>query len=181
MLEGKSVGLRLLETDDAWLLYRWFNDQRVLEDLGAEHLYFASRWRRRSRSRSNGQRQRGNLVHRPRARGRSRSASSGWPRSTDATPRPSCRIVIGEAGAWDRARHRGDQHRARPGFHGEEPSSDLAARRGVQRARDRLLQEVRIQPRGQSEARPLPQRRLEGRLAHEHPGGRVQGERDARR
>ena len=41
MLEGKSVGLRPLETGDAWLLHKWFNDQRVLEDLGAEHLYFA--------------------------------------------------------------------------------------------------------------------------------------------
>ncbi|MGD1059865.1 MAG: GNAT family protein [Methanomassiliicoccales archaeon] len=41
MLEGKSVGLRPLEAVDAWLLHKWFNDQRVLEDLGAEHLYFA--------------------------------------------------------------------------------------------------------------------------------------------
>jgi RimJ/RimL family protein N-acetyltransferase len=41
MLEGKQVGLRPLETTDAWLLHKWFNDQRVLEDLGAEHLYFA--------------------------------------------------------------------------------------------------------------------------------------------
>ena len=41
MLEGKTVGLRPLETTDAWLLHKWFNDQRVLEDLGAEHLYFA--------------------------------------------------------------------------------------------------------------------------------------------
>ncbi len=41
MLEGKLVGLKPLEMVDAWLLHKWFNDQRVLEDLGADHLYFA--------------------------------------------------------------------------------------------------------------------------------------------
>ncbi len=42
MLKGKRVGLRLLESTDSWLMYRWFNDQRVLEDLGAEHMFFAT-------------------------------------------------------------------------------------------------------------------------------------------
>jgi RimJ/RimL family protein N-acetyltransferase len=40
MLRGKSVGLRPMEPDDAWLLYRWFNDQKVLEDMGAHHDLF---------------------------------------------------------------------------------------------------------------------------------------------
>lgn len=40
MIEGKKVGLRPLESQDVWLLYRWFNDSRVLEDLGAEDMYF---------------------------------------------------------------------------------------------------------------------------------------------
>jgi RimJ/RimL family protein N-acetyltransferase len=40
MIEGKQVGLRLMESEDVWLLYRWFNDQRVLEDLGTDHGYF---------------------------------------------------------------------------------------------------------------------------------------------
>ncbi len=40
MLRGKQVGLRPLETQDVYLLFKWFNDQRVLEDLGAEHIYF---------------------------------------------------------------------------------------------------------------------------------------------
>jgi len=40
MIEGKQVGLRLMESQDVWLLYRWFNDQRVLEDLGSEHGFF---------------------------------------------------------------------------------------------------------------------------------------------
>ncbi|MCU0860800.1 MAG: GNAT family N-acetyltransferase [Methanomassiliicoccales archaeon] len=40
MLKGERVGLRPLETEDAILLFKWFNDQRVLEDLGAEHIYF---------------------------------------------------------------------------------------------------------------------------------------------
>ncbi len=40
MFEGKKVGLRLMQTEDVWLLFRWFNDQRVLEDLGSDHGYF---------------------------------------------------------------------------------------------------------------------------------------------
>ncbi len=41
MLRGKRVGLRPLETQDVYSLLKWFNDQRVLEDLGAEHISFA--------------------------------------------------------------------------------------------------------------------------------------------
>jgi RimJ/RimL family protein N-acetyltransferase len=40
MLLGERVGLRPLETQDAYPLLKWFNDQRVLEDLGAEHIFF---------------------------------------------------------------------------------------------------------------------------------------------
>jgi RimJ/RimL family protein N-acetyltransferase len=40
MIKGERVGLRPLETEDAISLFKWFNDQRVLEDLGAEHIYF---------------------------------------------------------------------------------------------------------------------------------------------
>jgi RimJ/RimL family protein N-acetyltransferase len=40
MIKGKQVGLRPIESQDVWLLYRWFNDQRVLEDLGSGHGYF---------------------------------------------------------------------------------------------------------------------------------------------
>ena len=40
MIEGGQVGLRLMESEDVWLLYRWFNDQRVLENLGSGHGYF---------------------------------------------------------------------------------------------------------------------------------------------
>ncbi|MGD0056975.1 MAG: GNAT family protein [Methanomassiliicoccales archaeon] len=40
MLKGKRVGLRPLESKDSWLLHRWFNDKRVLEDLGAQHVSF---------------------------------------------------------------------------------------------------------------------------------------------
>lgn len=40
MIEGRQVGLRLMESQDVWLLYRWFNDQRVLEDLGPDHGFF---------------------------------------------------------------------------------------------------------------------------------------------
>jgi RimJ/RimL family protein N-acetyltransferase len=40
VLRGGSVDLRPMEPEDAWLLYRWFNDQRVLDDMGIEHTYF---------------------------------------------------------------------------------------------------------------------------------------------
>jgi RimJ/RimL family protein N-acetyltransferase len=40
MLRGERVGLRPLETQDVYSLLKWFNDQRVLEDLGAEHISF---------------------------------------------------------------------------------------------------------------------------------------------
>jgi RimJ/RimL family protein N-acetyltransferase len=40
MLKGKNIGLRPLQTEDVWLLYKWFNDRRVLEDLGARHALF---------------------------------------------------------------------------------------------------------------------------------------------
>jgi RimJ/RimL family protein N-acetyltransferase len=40
MLRGERVGLRPLETQDVYSLLKWFNDQMVLEDLGAEHTFF---------------------------------------------------------------------------------------------------------------------------------------------
>ncbi|MBI0583093.1 MAG: GNAT family N-acetyltransferase [Methanomassiliicoccus sp.] len=40
MLKGDLVGLRPMESEDAWHLFRWFNDQRVLEDLGLRRALF---------------------------------------------------------------------------------------------------------------------------------------------
>ncbi|MCJ7517577.1 MAG: GNAT family N-acetyltransferase [Methanomassiliicoccales archaeon] len=40
MLRGNVVGLRPMQSKDSWLLHKWFNDQRVLEDLGADHIWF---------------------------------------------------------------------------------------------------------------------------------------------
>jgi RimJ/RimL family protein N-acetyltransferase len=40
MLRGEKVGLRPLENQDVFSLFKWFNDQMVLEDLGAEHIFF---------------------------------------------------------------------------------------------------------------------------------------------
>ena len=42
MIVGSKVGLRPMESHDALLLHRWFNDHRVLEDLGAEHICFCA-------------------------------------------------------------------------------------------------------------------------------------------
>jgi RimJ/RimL family protein N-acetyltransferase len=40
LIVGKQIGLRPLLNEDAWLLYKWFNDQRVLEDMGLLHSLF---------------------------------------------------------------------------------------------------------------------------------------------
>ncbi len=41
MLLSERVGLRPLQGEDVWALYKWFNDPRVLETLGAQHLLFS--------------------------------------------------------------------------------------------------------------------------------------------
>jgi RimJ/RimL family protein N-acetyltransferase len=40
MLKGAKVGLRPMQSEDIWHLYKWFNDQRVLEDLGKGNSMF---------------------------------------------------------------------------------------------------------------------------------------------
>ncbi len=34
MIKGKHVGIRPLQSDDAWVLFKWFNDPKVTRDLG---------------------------------------------------------------------------------------------------------------------------------------------------
>jgi len=34
MIKGKHVGIRPLQSDDAWILFKWFNDPKVTTDLG---------------------------------------------------------------------------------------------------------------------------------------------------
>lgn len=34
MIKGKHIGIRPLQSDDAWILFKWFNDPKVTEDLG---------------------------------------------------------------------------------------------------------------------------------------------------
>ncbi len=38
MLIGSKIGLRSMRAEDAWLLYKWYNDQRVTGDLGSRTL-----------------------------------------------------------------------------------------------------------------------------------------------
>jgi len=40
MIRGEVIGLRPLQTEDVWLLFKWFNDQRVVGDLGCRHALF---------------------------------------------------------------------------------------------------------------------------------------------
>lgn len=39
-MRGRTIGLRPLQSKDSWLLHKWFNDQRVLEDLGVHDTWF---------------------------------------------------------------------------------------------------------------------------------------------
>jgi RimJ/RimL family protein N-acetyltransferase len=41
MLKGTQVGLRPMVSEDVWHLLRWYNDQRVLEDLALRRAMFA--------------------------------------------------------------------------------------------------------------------------------------------
>lgn len=34
MLRGAKIGLRPMQTEDVWHLFKWFNDQQVLENIG---------------------------------------------------------------------------------------------------------------------------------------------------
>ncbi len=34
MIKGNHVGIRPLQSDDAWILFKWFNDPKVTDDLG---------------------------------------------------------------------------------------------------------------------------------------------------
>jgi RimJ/RimL family protein N-acetyltransferase len=34
MIKGKHVGIRPLQSDDAWILFKWFNDPKVTGNLG---------------------------------------------------------------------------------------------------------------------------------------------------
>jgi RimJ/RimL family protein N-acetyltransferase len=40
MLRGRQIGLRPMTSEDAWLLYGWFNDDRVVKDLGLQQALF---------------------------------------------------------------------------------------------------------------------------------------------
>jgi RimJ/RimL family protein N-acetyltransferase len=101
MLKGENVGLRPLETEDAWLLYRWFNDQRVLEDLGAEHLYFAismEEERRIVEHMVNDQDALWFIVQR--LKGEEAIGIVGLANLEARTASAELRIVIGEPGQW---------------------------------------------------------------------------------
>ncbi len=41
MLLAERVGLRPLQSEDVWVLFKWFNDPKLLEVLGAQHLLFS--------------------------------------------------------------------------------------------------------------------------------------------
>lgn len=38
MIKGKHIGIRPLQSDDAWILFKWFNDPKVTDGLGIREL-----------------------------------------------------------------------------------------------------------------------------------------------
>ncbi|HOB38430.1 MAG TPA: GNAT family protein [Methanomassiliicoccaceae archaeon] len=41
MVSGEDIHLRSLRTEDVWLMYRWYNDPRVMEDMTPRQELFA--------------------------------------------------------------------------------------------------------------------------------------------
>ncbi len=41
MVAREEIGLRALQTEDVWLMYRWYNDPRVMEDMMPPQELFA--------------------------------------------------------------------------------------------------------------------------------------------
>ena len=41
MIDGEGIELRALQTEDVWLMYKWYNDARVMDDMASPQELFA--------------------------------------------------------------------------------------------------------------------------------------------
>jgi RimJ/RimL family protein N-acetyltransferase len=103
MLEGRLVNLRLMESQDVWLLYRWFNDQRVLEDLGSGHGFFCvSMEEEKSNLERMLQDRRAMHFIIMKREGNQPIGLIGLVGIDDRNASTELRIIIGEVGEWDK-------------------------------------------------------------------------------
>ena len=103
MIEGRQVGLRLMESEDVWLLYRWFNDQRVLEDLGSDHGYFCTSMdEEKSAVEKMLQDRRATHFIIVKREGAKPIGYAGLVGFNDRSASAELRIVIGEVSEWDK-------------------------------------------------------------------------------
>jgi RimJ/RimL family protein N-acetyltransferase len=102
MIEGRQVSLRLMESQDVWLLYRWFNDQRVLEDLGSGHGYFCVSMEEEKSAveRMLQDRQAAHFIIVKREGGQP-IGLIGLVGIDDRNASAELRIIVGEVGEWD--------------------------------------------------------------------------------
>jgi RimJ/RimL family protein N-acetyltransferase len=103
MFEGKKVGLRLMQSEDVWLLYRWFNDQRVLENLGSNHGYFCVSMDEEKAvvEKMLQDRKAMNFII-VRRDGNEPVGYIGLASIDDRSASAELRVIVGEAGEWDK-------------------------------------------------------------------------------
>jgi len=102
MICGRLVGLRPLETEDVFVMFKWFNDERVLEDLGAENMFFATSLEEEKLvvdSMIGDGRSQFLVIHR--LQDHEAVGIIGLANLDERNASAELRIVIGEVGAWD--------------------------------------------------------------------------------
>lgn len=105
MLKDGTVGLRPLQTEDVWLLYRWHNDPRVSDGLGVQRPFFATSMgeeRRAVERMVSSTSERGYLIM-----DLSADKPLGWASLTGLDRRNASaelRVVMGEPSRWGRGR-----------------------------------------------------------------------------
>jgi len=102
MIDGKLVGLRPLETEDVFVLFKWFNDERVLENLGADNMFFATSLEEERlvvESMIRDHRSQFLIIHR--LEDHEPVGIIGLAGLDERNASAELRIVIGEVGAWD--------------------------------------------------------------------------------
>ena len=105
MIRGKLVGLRPLETEDVFVLFKWFNDERVLENLGPDNMFFATSLEEEKLAVDNMLRD-GHaqylIVHN--LEDNLPVGIVGLANLDERNASAELRVVIGEVGAWDKGK-----------------------------------------------------------------------------
>jgi RimJ/RimL family protein N-acetyltransferase len=102
MIKGKQVGLRPMESQDVWLLYRWFNDQRVLENLGSDGYFCVSMDEEKLTMEKMLQDHRAQHLIVLKREGDQPIGYIGLANIDDRNASAELRIIIGEVSEWDK-------------------------------------------------------------------------------